>query len=157
MTLPALRYLYLYAFQVFASIFWASLAARFVSHSVPAARIPTLIVVAVLGISLDTFRLSVQLRRGKPSGLAVFCFLLALFSIIYAVILIVGGIIEHNVGGGWGYIFDWYGFVIGGMCVLFYTSLMTHQHALEEDEKHPRAVDPEEDTQERRRYMHPYI
>jgi hypothetical protein len=157
MTLPAIRYFGLYAFQVCASIFWASLAAQFASRFVPATRIPTLIVVAVLGISLDTFRLSIQLRRGKPSGFAFFCFLLALFSVIYAGILVAGGIIEHYVGGGWGYIFDWYGFVIGGMYVLAYTSFMTHQHALEEDEKHPRPVDPEEDARERRRYMHPYI
>jgi hypothetical protein len=155
MTLPAFRYLAFYAFQVCASIFWASLAARFASRFMPAAMIPTLIVVAVLGISLDTFRLSIQLRRGKPSGFAVFCFLLALFSIVYALILILGGIIEHYLGGGWGYMFDWYGFVIGGMYVLFYTSWMTHQHALEEDEKH-RETKPGE-KEELRRYMHPYI
>jgi hypothetical protein len=124
---------------------------------VPAARIPTLIVVAVLGISLDTFRLSIQLRGGKPSGFVFFCFLLALFSVVYAVILVIGGIIEHYVGGGWGYIFDWYGFIFGGMYVLAYTSFMTHQHALEEDEKHPRPIDPEEDARKGREYMHPYI
>jgi hypothetical protein len=36
--------------------------------------------------------------------------------------LVIGGMIEPYVGGGWGYIFDWYGFVIGGMYVLFFTS-----------------------------------
>jgi hypothetical protein len=158
MTLPAFRYLRLYVFQVCASIFWASLAAQFASRFVPVAKIPTFIVVAVLGISLDTFRLCAQLSsKAKPSGFALFCFLLALFSIIYAVILVVGGIIEHYLGGGWGYIFDWYGFVIGGMYVLAYTSFITHQQALEEDEKDPRPVDPEDDARKRRQYMHPYI
>jgi MFS family permease len=155
MTLPPFRYLGFYAFQVCASIFWASLAARFISRFVPAAKIPTLFVVAALGVSLDTFRLTIQLRRGKPSGFAVFCFSLALFSVIYAVVLVIGGVIEHYIGGGWGYLFDWYGFVFGGMYVLFYTSLLTHQHALEEDEKH-RELKPGEE-EELRRYKHPYI
>jgi hypothetical protein len=115
-------------------------------------------VVAVVGISLDTFRLCAQLSsRSLPTGFAIFCFLLAHFSVIYAVILIVGGIIERHVGGGWGYIFDWYGFIIGGMYLLAYTSFITHHNALEEDEKHPRPVDPQEDARKRRQYMHPYI
>jgi hypothetical protein len=158
MTLPALRYFYLYAFQACASVFWASLAAQFATRFVPAAKIPTFIVVAVLGISLDTFRLCSQLSsRRKPTGFALFCLLLALFSVIYAVILIIGGTIEHYLGGGWGYIFDWYGFVIGGMYVLAYTSFISHQFRLEEDEENPRPVDPQEDARKRREYMHPYI
>jgi hypothetical protein len=158
MTLPALRSLSLFAFQVCASIFWASLAAQFATRFVPAARIPTFVLVAVLGISLDTFRLCAQLNsRAKPTGFAYFCFLLALFSIIYAVILVIGGVIEYYLGGGWGHIFDWYGFIIGGMYVLAYTSFITHHQALEEDEKNPRPADPEEDARKRRQYMHPYI
>jgi len=96
-------------------------------------------------------------RRERPTGFAVFCFLLAMFSVIYAVILVAGGIIEHYLGGGWGYIFDWYGFVIGGMYVLAYTAGIAHRFALEEDEKNPRPTDPKEDAQKRRHYMHPYI
>ena len=157
MTLPAFRYLYFYGFQVCASLYWASVAAHFTKRFVPTASIPTFVVVAAIGISLDTFRLTVQLRGGRLSGFAFFCFLLALFSVIYAVVLIVGGIIEHYVGGGWGYIFDWYGFIFGGTYVLAYTSFMTHHHALEEDEKNPRPIDPEEDARKRREYRHPYI
>ena len=155
MTLPTFRYFGLYAFRVCASLFWASFAAQFAKRFIPAATVPTFVVVAVLGISFETFRLLVQLRRGKLCGFAFFCFILSRFSVIYALILIVGGMIEHYVGGGWGYIFDWYGFVIGGMYVLALTSYITHQHALEEDEKH-RETKPGE-KQELRRYMHPYI
>jgi hypothetical protein len=154
-TLLAIRYLCLYALRVCAALFWASFAARFAKWFVPAAAIPTFVVVAVLGISFETFRLLVQLRRGKLCGFAFFCFILSRFSVLYALILGIGGIIEHYVGGDWGYVFDWYGFVIGGMYVLAITSYLTHQRALDEDEKR-REVKPGE-KEELRRYMHPYI
>ena len=155
MTRLAIRHLCLYALRVCAALFWASFAARFAKRFLPTATIPTFAVAAVLGISFETFRLLVQLRGGKLGGFAFFCFILSRFSVLYALILVIGGIIEHYVEGGWGYIFDWYGFVIGGTYVLAITSYLTHQHALDEDEKR-RDVKPGE-KEELSRYMHPYI
>jgi hypothetical protein len=157
MTLPVFRSLGFYVIGVCASTYWAALAYRLADRFAAPAAIPAFIIVAIVGVSFETFRLAVRLRHGKPSGVAVFCFILSRFSIAYAIILIIGGIIERYVGGSYGYIFDWYGFFFGGMYALAFTSGLTHYFALEEDLKHPKPVDPEEDARERRKYMHPYI
>ena len=157
MTLSVFRPLGFYLLGVCAAIYWASLAYRVAQRFAAPAAIPAFIVVATVGVSFETFRLAVRLRHGKPSGIAIFCFILSRFSMAYAVILIIGGIIEHYIGGTWGYLFDWYGFVFGGMYALAFTSGTTHHLALKEDLEHPKPIDPEEDARERRKYMHPYI
>jgi hypothetical protein len=156
MTLPVFQPLGLYVIGLCASIYWASLTYRVASRLVAAAAIPAFIIVAIMCISFETFRLVVRLRHGKPSGFGIFCFILSRFSIVYAFILMIGGIIEHYVGDSWGYLFDWYGFVFAGTYALGITAALTHHFALEEDLKHPKPVDPEADAREHRKYMHPY-
>jgi hypothetical protein len=151
------RLLGLYAVGLCVAVYWAAVAYRLVHRVVAAAAIPAFIIVATMCVSFETFRFVARLKQGKPSGFGIFCFILSRFSIAYAVILVVGGTIEHYVGGSWGYLFDWYGFVFAGTYALGITAALTHHFALEEDLKHPKPVDPEEDARKHRKYMNPYI
>jgi hypothetical protein len=114
MTLPVFRPLGFYVLGLCAAIYWASLAYRVAQRFVAPAAIPAFVIVATVGVSFETFKLALRLRHGKPSGFAIFCFILSRFSMAYAVILIIGGIIEHYIGGSWGYLFDWLGLSLVG-------------------------------------------
>jgi hypothetical protein len=156
-TLTTFRLLGIHLLGLLSGLYIAAGIARAVAWLWPEARLPAFIIVSLFFACGEVSMTIREIRKGPLSTGLIILDCMPFLLLGGGVSLFLGRLATQWFGSDWGGIVVFYGVYFCILVVIAAVKQMVQDRNLQEDLEHPRPIDPEEDRDKSRKYMHPYI
>jgi hypothetical protein len=156
-TLTTFRLLGIHLVGLLSGLYIAYGIARGVAWLWPEARLPAFIIASLFFACGEVSMTIRELRKGPLSTGLIILDCLPFLLLGGGVSLFLGRLASQWFGSDWGGLVVFYGVYFCILVVIAAVKQRVQDRNLQEDLEHPRAANPEEDSREHQKYMHPYI